>query len=496
MAEEKRKLLWVVVVLMIAGMGVVQHFADPSQIKMNKQAKNVNAAAGGQGNELMVELPGQMFLASFTGFKEVIAGALWVRADTFFHTGQFQAIIPIVRLVTWLDPHNIDVYTTGAWHLDYNFVDDNQMSDKRYIPASVALLQEGIANNPKMWDLYFELGWTHYNKKLQDQAKALEYIEKACRYPGFDPNTGGTTPRPEYVDRMLAHQYEKVGRFEDAIEQWEKARKRLTDLVKEYRKKHRGVDTSAIDICDRNLGMLYLRYAWRYGNMDYYKKGVEIYNRLAQQKSAPIELVEAARGATADYARRTATNTPPGDALKTLDTGFQVEFKKIKPRVFRISGKLNLAQASEYKDLASEAFTHWYQKNQMADAKRREYWRDGCRVNWMLTDYDYKPTELKTFSWKIDTSKMVVWDSIYVGGGQFSKDVDLSISREFYPFKAKKYKLTVWVNPQQPGCPDFVQDRVGWKGEAFTDKNYLDTKTLPGFKLLKWERVLERKELI
>ena len=56
---------------------------------------------------------------------------------------------------------------------------------------------------------------------------------------------------------------------------------------------------------------------------------------------------------------------------------------------------------------------------------------------------------------------------------------------EFYPFKAKKYKLTIWCHPQQPDVPDYVQDRIGWKGEALTDKHYLDTKTQPGFRMLR-----------
>ncbi len=135
-----------------------------------------------------------------------MAGALWIRADDFFHRGQYEAIIPIVRMVTWLDPHNIDVYITGAWHLDYNFVDEaNSLSDKRYIPAAIALMREGIRNNPNIWDLYFELGWTHYSKKMNDNVDALKWISKACEHNGIDPNTGEKVRRFEFVDRMKAH---------------------------------------------------------------------------------------------------------------------------------------------------------------------------------------------------------------------------------------------------------------------------------------------------
>ena len=421
MPEGNSKPLWIAIIALLIAIGVVQYAVDPVQYDIQKKAKST---AG--GGELMVQLPGQFIVASMAGFKEVIAGALWVRADTFFHEGQYQAIVPIVRLVTWLDPHNIDVYTTGAWHLDYNFVDQSQMSDKRYIPAAIALLKEGIAQNPNVWDLYFELGWTHYNKKILDYDEAVTYIEKACTLPGVDPNTGQRVDRPEYVDRMLAHQYEKVGRFDDAIKQWHKSRKRVEDMIR--REVGKGyIDQTSLDVCDRNLSLLYLRLAYRYGDMHAYRKGVEIMKRLADRKQAPADIVAAARATAEDYAWRKATNNPPHDAARPLDAGLEVTWKKVAPKVFIIRGKINLVRVSEYKDLASEVLTHFYRDNEQAGPDERKIWRDGCcRIRWMLCDYDYKMPELESFSWKIDTTKTVVWDSVYVGGGTFSDRIDLS----------------------------------------------------------------------
>lgn len=501
MTEGRRRLLFALIAVLIVGVVLTQMWADPPYLKMVERNR---IKTGGQQRELLVKLPGQFIVASLAGFKEVIAGALWVRADTFFHEGNYQAIIPVVRLVTWLDPHNIDVYTTGAWHLDYNFTDQrNQLSDKRYIPASVALLKEGIRNNPNIWDLYFELGWTHYNKKMMDYDGALRYIEMACKKPGFDPNTGAKVPRPEFVDRMLAHAYERAGRFDDAIAQWQRARKNVENLLKKDAKK-RGtyVDRASLDVCDRNLSMLYLRLGWRYGDMESYRKGVEIVQRLAR-RAAPTDAIRwASKGAAEDYARRVATNNPPRDALKPLDTGFEVHWKRVRPKCIRIWGKLNLVRASEYKDLASEPFTHWYQDNEKASADAKKLWRDGSRVYWRLQDYDYKMPSLDTFDWKIDTTKTIQgggpMEGIYVGGGQFSEEIDLGDPRdaEMYPFKSDKYRLTIWVTPQDPGCPDFVQDRIGWRGDAIRDARYLDTTTIPGFRMLRTEFVIDRKDIL
>ena len=492
MSEGKRKILIALSLLLLIAIGVMQSIIDPVQLRIRKSEM---AANGSNSNDLMVQLPGQFILASAMGFKEVVAGSLWIRADTFFHMGQYQAIVPIVRLVTWLDPHNIDVFTTGAWHLDYNFVDDDQMSDKRYIPASIALLKEGIANNPNIWDLYFELGWTHYGKKLDDQQKALYYIQEACKHDGFDLNTGKPTPRAEFVDRMLAHQYEKVGDLDKAIDEWYKAIKRTKKLIKSTERSTMYVDMTSLDVCYRNLSLLLMRAGWRYGDMKKYEEGLDLALTLDKNVKPMSQWRRDMLSAKADYDRRLASGKPFGDALKPLNTDFQVNFKRVAPKVFIISGKVNLIKASEYKDMASECITHWYANNEKLSADRKELWRDGCRVNWRIEDYGYEMPELQTFNWKLDTNQTVAWDNILVSGGSFSNKIDLSKNDEFFPFHGKKYKLTVWLTPMQPCCPDYVQDRVGWKGEAFRDKS-LDKDLIPGFNCLKWEKILTRDEIV
>jgi hypothetical protein len=472
MRKGSSKRLFLLAGVLFVCMALSLRAAQPSFEKMRKSA---DSPGGADRGSLMVQLPSQFLVATMTGFKDVVASALWVRADQFFHTGQYQAIMPIVRMVTWLDPHNIDVFTTGAWHLDYNFVDDEQRSDKRYIPASIALLKEGIKSNPETWELYFELGWTHYNKKIEDNEKALYYMEKACHLEGFDPNTGKEVPRPEYTDRMVAHQYEKLGRFEEAIKRWGIAKKRILTPFQGGQPMSI-VDEASVAVCDRNLGLLYLRMAYRYSDMNAYKKAVDIYKNLASGTEGTKDVVDTYRAISVDYARRVARNDPPSDAKKPLDAKFEVTWRKTAPKIFVLSGKINIIPSSEFK---------------------------GSRVYWMLTDADYKMPELKTFDWHIDTSKTVVWDSAYVGGGTFSQVIDLSKNNEFYPFLAKKYKLTIWFKPQSPGTPDFVQDRIGWRGEALTDKNYLVTTpqpdirmTEPGFRILKKEIILDRSDIM
>ena len=116
-------------------------------------------------------------LGAFTGFREAIAGMLWVRTDEFFHNGDYEAIMPMIRIITWLDPHQIDVYETGAWHMDYNFTDSQERADKRYIPMSLALINEGIANNPGEPDLYADKAFVHYFRKIEDFPKSAQAFQ-------------------------------------------------------------------------------------------------------------------------------------------------------------------------------------------------------------------------------------------------------------------------------------------------------------------------------
>ena len=111
------------VLLLIAAF--MQTKIDPGAKKIRGDEASSVKAFGGLNNEFL--------LLPLLGFREAAAGLLWVRCDEFFHSGDYDAILPLVRLITWLDPHADNVYVTGAWHLSYNFTDSSERSDRRYI---------------------------------------------------------------------------------------------------------------------------------------------------------------------------------------------------------------------------------------------------------------------------------------------------------------------------------------------------------------------------
>ena len=472
----------------------LETISDPVEIKNLTEAKTdleIKIRNLGEKqekmNELMIKMPGQFLIATFSGFKDVISGALWVRADEFFHRGDYDNIIPLVRLVTWLDPHNIDIYTTGAWHMDYNFTDEAQRSDKRNIPLSIALLEDGIAKNSDRWDLYFELGWVHYNRKLEDYDNALKYIKKACEHDGYDSNTGKRIPRPEFVDRMLAHAYEAKGDYDNAIKQWEIAQTRSESLMgkKDSSNDYSAGGKTSIDTSKKNMAMLMLRKAWRYGDLESYRRGLDAAKGQFDQWAID--------GAEKDYQKRKASGVPFGDCLKPVPVNFSVQWKKTASKKIRIWGNLDLIKVSEYKDLASEPFTKAYETS----IKAGEQYRDGARIWWRLADYDWDPKSINIGTWDLNQNRTIMWDSIYIKQGKFDKEIDFSLKEDskIYPFTADKYKLTIYYIPQGTGISDFIEDRIGNNGEAISDpavrKDYI-----PGKNCIVKEYILDKSDIL
>lgn len=165
------------------------------------------------GKDLIAgSLSADQMLFALAGFRELIAGILWVRADSFFETGNYDAILPIIRLVTFLDPHEIDVYATGIWHIGYNFTDEEQRSDRRYLPSALALGAEGARQNDTTYELFFETGWLWYHKIDDNYDRAVYWMEEAAKRKdmNFQPAR----------KNLLSRLYERNGRVDLALEHW------------------------------------------------------------------------------------------------------------------------------------------------------------------------------------------------------------------------------------------------------------------------------------
>ncbi|MDO8585974.1 MAG: hypothetical protein Q7T82_02945 [Armatimonadota bacterium] len=401
--------------------------------------------------EMIFQLPGPYILATFTGMRETVAGLLWVRADEFFHEGNFDAIMPLVRLSTWLDPHYMDVYKTGAWHLDYNITDSSERSDRRYIPAALALLKEGYDNNPSAYDLPFEMGFVHYNLKIKDYGKAVEWLKLASTKPDLNPETPDAVQRyPLVVKRMLAHQYEKLGDIREAKKQWVRVIAETGKMCREHPKD--SILKSDLEIAQKNYDMMLWRE--RHRKWDIY----------------PI-----------------------------VETGFEAKWVRKKPKVIVVSGRVNLLSRDDYLRLnpnadATERAESMQVRMDALKLSETPNWVNGARVDIVLTDLDYKLEELKEFSWEVPKSATIAVDITRIARGKFELEIDMSQDPKIYSFRSKKYRLTATIDPRT--TPDYMQDRIGWRGEGITDKKYLDTKSVPGVRLIRKEWIIDKKDII
>jgi len=226
----------------------------------------------------------------------MIAGILWVRADSFFETGNYDAILPIVRLVTWLDPNQIDVYATGMWHIGYNCTDEKQRSDRRYLPSALSLGMEGSRTNSFTYELFFETGWLWYHKIDDDYQNAVKWFQEA-------------TERKDMLEarrNLLSMAYQRDGQVEKQVEYMEgllaKAKERLETDEKNFQYRQNR------DTIESNLDNHLMRLVQR----GYY----------AQKRG--------------DYALGSYDTKPP------FDVGFSARVTVIDSKVLRVQGTWNV----------------------------------------------------------------------------------------------------------------------------------------------------------
>lgn len=438
--------------LLLVAAGTLQSKIDPQRAQY--------APAGHNGANAAKVLPIEFALGAMTGFREAIAGLLWVRVDQFFHEGDYGAITPLIRVITWLDPHNTDVYETGAWHMDYNFTDQSQRSDRRYVPLAVALMREGIANNDDNPDMYADLAFTHYFRKIADYQKSREWFEKgqaemvklqeqAAKYPndaGLQAQAKKAATDVTTVSHGYAHALEACGMIPEALAQWQWCVDHHQQNIKNGLGQTFG-EASSLSVAAKQLNEMRLRQKFR-----------------------------------ADLAK------------DQHDMKFTAQLKRIAPKVFVFSGTMDVIGADHF--ILETGQKTWKPK-------------DGTRIEIRFEDAGYKMADVETFSLNslhLDPDLSIMQDAVSVRGGKFSKKIDMSQDPDMYSFAAPKYTVTAWFNPANPNdCPTEVQDRIGWLGQGMTDKNYLDvsakvpgdtTDPIPGLRMIKKTFTLTREDII
>lgn len=140
---------------------------------------------------------------------------LWEINDGFWHSGEFEQCVAMMRLITQIDPRDVEAYDDGAWLMQNSFLDRE----------AEAFLRIGLSKTADIYDLYYSLGFFLYMHERHEEA--IPYLLAAT-----------TFEVPFFVWNTLAHAYELAGYPDQALEIW---------LEREYAEPDYNVNTNQID---------------------------------------------------------------------------------------------------------------------------------------------------------------------------------------------------------------------------------------------------------
>jgi len=346
----------------------------------NFWTKNYSPGKGGIADQLS---PDQIILQLF-GFREFLAGILWVRADGFFDEGNYDAVLPIIRLCTILDPKQLDIYATGMWHIGYNFTDEEQRSDRRYIPSALALGKEGSRQNPNTYELFFETGWMWYHKIDDDYHQAVKWFEEAHK-------------RDDIIQarrNLLTQAYLRNGQIMESLDLYYKLYDMAAEKLQEDGQFHNVQQFETIrNNLDTNL--------------------VRMVQRGWIAKNTPEGK------ANNWYATGNYDTKPP------FDVGFSAKVTVLSDRVIRIEGTWNVLPVG---------------------TRVRAVLRDADYPRAKLAELDWDGTS--GVSLDPPRNLTFMQDQLFVRNRRFNRKIDMSKDPTMYPFLAKKYLIEFYYNPR------------------------------------------------
>jgi len=151
---------------------------------------------------------------------EFFLDVLTIRLDQYWHVGDYDNAVKLLKLQADLDPQWIEPYDGAAWLL---------WSMSRLDEAE-AILKKGIENIPDNYRLHFELGHMYFRTRpgsiyKLDEAeykemlvKSVDALYEAVKYPC-----------PPDVDRLLGQALKKLERYDEAKTVLEAAKKKHPD---------------------------------------------------------------------------------------------------------------------------------------------------------------------------------------------------------------------------------------------------------------------------
>ncbi len=147
------------------------------------------------------------FVAALSGFRSVVADALFLQAHAAWEETEWGRVLLLFRQATTLQPRSVLFWDMAAWHMAWNASaaalrdpkikgeDLRLKAAREYYAIGKDLLDQGIRNNPDKPQLYESLARL-YQQKYNDHLHAAENYAKAATLPGA----------PSYDKRFAAYE--------------------------------------------------------------------------------------------------------------------------------------------------------------------------------------------------------------------------------------------------------------------------------------------------
>jgi hypothetical protein len=130
------------------------------------------------------------FIAALSGFRAIVADALFIQAHAAWENTQWGRMLLLFRQITTLQPRALLFWDTAAWHMAWNasvaaMNDTNQPRQALRVKAQreYFALGKDFPDRPELYEALARL----YKEKYKDHERAAEYYAKAATLPEAAP---------------------------------------------------------------------------------------------------------------------------------------------------------------------------------------------------------------------------------------------------------------------------------------------------------------------
>jgi len=207
----------VVVTLALAGLGALRL---PVEDRLTREFREQDLLQPPINIDTREKLDQTAALVAFGGLRTLIAAMLNLRAFGYFERTDWGALENTYDTIVTLAPHTVFYWDNYAWHLGYNAAAD--FKERKDLPPlrrrqlwrdsilkAIAVLKDGIRNNPKDWTLAVQLG------HLQSSPFKLRNYKEAAKWYGYAIERGA----PDYIRRFRLFAIARIpGREKETLE--------------------------------------------------------------------------------------------------------------------------------------------------------------------------------------------------------------------------------------------------------------------------------------